>query len=957
MAPPTQLSGNRSHDEPATKSSTAPNRGSTAAEYRSDGDDILPRAFGRYELRSLLGRGGMGAVYLAYDPTLDRMVALKIPRPFAEEIHAWRDRFLAEARSAAVVQHPNICPVHEVGEIDGQPYLTMPFLEGETLAARLKQVGRLSVNESFGWMATLARAMGEAHQRGIVHRDLKPANIMIDRRGQPIIMDFGLAYRAAQSDDLRLTLSGVALGTPEYMPPEQAGGDYGSLGPPADVYSLGAILNEMVTGSVPFKAKSFGKLVAQIERDAPPSVRAANPEVDAAAESIIFRCLQKAPTDRFASGDELAHAIDDYIRGVRKVQSKANFVVAPSGESATAPYRIERKRSTWPIFAGGVVGLGIALMVLWSVVSGFGGNGGSSPIVPKEPGGNLLPIAAPVRSTVVNVPNWTILTDASKTETEAWIAELKEKNHSLMWLEVVAVDGKPFYSGVAAHDQRQPNWKAFLDITYEEINNVQALGQRIDAQRYVVNSLSGYPENGRLTFAVVFHEGLRPGAGIGCMQLDAMKGKIPDLLAKGMGPRLIRPISKGGNLTEVAALFEPSANTATLYGLNVTGEDLSNEFKTLREQNYYPYAVTPVAVNNELRFTYTFCDQSTPVDWRHELDWTAADFHKHAEDLSRLGYAPDSVTPYLWNGAIRYSSVWLKPRDEIAKVGAEKPAPQPALPVRMPASKKLIEIAGWTILADASLEELKTWIDEQRAAKRSLMWLDVVGVEEKPIFAALCAHDGRQKEWTALLDLTMEEINDVNKLELRVSSTDNLVASLSGYHASGQPVGVALFYPGKKPQCILGMGLVPILQPQMRQYTDNGYHAKLLRPFSMGGKLFNCTVYLEPSSHLQGLYGLNLTEANWKSSLDTLKKKKQYPLLVAPCEMNNELRITYTSSDAPSDKVWEHRLDLTSDALKAFAEDLSSKGYYPISLAPYTWNGEVRYSTVWLKDAAEAAAP
>jgi serine/threonine protein kinase len=211
-------------------------RSSTTVDSSDPTLENLPRPFGKYELRSLLGRGGMGAVYLAHDPSLDRLVALKIPRPIAEEYFSWRDRFLAEAKAAAVIRHPNICPVHEIGEIGDQPYLTMPYLEGETLAARLKRIGKFSVAEAFELIGALAKAIGEAHQRGIVHRDLKPANVMIDHRGQPIIMDFGLAHRAAGADDLRLTLTGVAMGTPEYMPPEQAGGDYEAIGPASDVY-------------------------------------------------------------------------------------------------------------------------------------------------------------------------------------------------------------------------------------------------------------------------------------------------------------------------------------------------------------------------------------------------------------------------------------------------------------------------------------------------------------------------------------------------------------------------------------------------------------------------------------------------------------------------------------------------------------------------------------------------
>ncbi|MBX9624344.1 MAG: serine/threonine protein kinase [Gemmataceae bacterium] len=310
------------HDAPADAPADAPPTGGYArptpngvAHAPTPPADDLPRAFGRYELRNLLGRGGMGAVYLAHDPGLDRLVALKIPRPVEHGPAVWRDRFLAEARAAATLHHPNICPVYEFGEADGRPYLTMAYIPGETLADRLGRAGPLPVPEAVALVRTAARAMAEAHDRGIVHRDLKPANVMIDRRGQPVVMDFGLALRTAASDDLRLTLSGVAMGTPAYMPPEQAGGEHEAIGPPADVYALGVILYELLTGRVPFRERSFGKLLAQIVRDPPAPPSGFNPAVDPALDALILTALEKEPGRRFATAGALADALDATTRG------------------------------------------------------------------------------------------------------------------------------------------------------------------------------------------------------------------------------------------------------------------------------------------------------------------------------------------------------------------------------------------------------------------------------------------------------------------------------------------------------------------------------------------------------------------------------------------------------------------------------------------------------------------
>jgi serine/threonine protein kinase len=307
-------------------------------EYRPPPVEELPRLFGRYELRVLLGRGGMGAVYLAHDPQLDRLVALKIPRSMGDEDDIWRRRFRDEARAAAILQHPNICPVFEVGEVDSQPYMTMAYIDGESVSAKLKREQALPIREAVQLVGTLAGAMAEAHARGIIHRDLKPANVMIDRRGQPMVMDFGLALRATANDDLRLTLSGVAVGTPAYMPPEQCGGDNATIGPPTDVYALGVILYELITGRVPFKATTFGQLVAQIHRDPPPFPSGLNPGIDSALEAVILTALEKEPEHRFATAAVLADALDVYLRGEHDpLVAKYGAAVTRAGHM-TRPY-------------------------------------------------------------------------------------------------------------------------------------------------------------------------------------------------------------------------------------------------------------------------------------------------------------------------------------------------------------------------------------------------------------------------------------------------------------------------------------------------------------------------------------------------------------------------------------------------------------------------------------------
>jgi predicted Ser/Thr protein kinase len=268
---------------------------------------VLPCRFGRYEVRQLLGKGGMGAVYLAHDPQLDRLVALKIPSFSAGESDELAARFLREARAAATLNHPGICPVYDVGQIDGVMYLTMAFIEGQPLSSLVAGGQPLPPEMAVRLMRELALALQEAHEHGIVHRDLKPANVMLNRKRQPVIMDFGLARRGA-ADETRLTRSGVVMGTPAYMSPEQVNGEVDRMGPPTDVYALGVILYELLTGKLPFDGAP-GTLMVHILQSPVPPLSTHVGGLDHRLQEVIGKALAKRPEDRYANADALARAL------------------------------------------------------------------------------------------------------------------------------------------------------------------------------------------------------------------------------------------------------------------------------------------------------------------------------------------------------------------------------------------------------------------------------------------------------------------------------------------------------------------------------------------------------------------------------------------------------------------------------------------------------------------------
>jgi serine/threonine protein kinase/class 3 adenylate cyclase len=270
----------------------------------------LPAVFGRYRIQRLLGRGGMGAVYLAQDTQLDRPVALKIPNAELAADEVIRDRFYREARAAGRLNHPNICPIYDVGAIDGVHHMTMAFIEGRPLSELIAEY------RSEGRAATLVRsvalAMQEAHDAGIIHRDLKPGNIMIDRRGEPVVMDFGLS-RTLRADVARRTGQGEILGTPHYMSPEQAAGDPDAVGPSSDVYSLGVILYELLCGRPPFQG-SLTAILLQLASGplAPPSRYRA--KVDSRLEAICLAAMARSPVERTRSMCDFATSLSDFLQ-------------------------------------------------------------------------------------------------------------------------------------------------------------------------------------------------------------------------------------------------------------------------------------------------------------------------------------------------------------------------------------------------------------------------------------------------------------------------------------------------------------------------------------------------------------------------------------------------------------------------------------------------------------------
>ena len=296
--------------------------------------DVLPERLGRYKVIKRLGQGGMGSVFLAEDTQLGRKVALKVPHFGPDEGPEARERFFREARTAATLDHPYLCPVYDVGEIDGRLYLTMAFIEGKSLAESLKGQG-MPTKQVAALVGKLALALQQAHAKGVVHRDLKPANVMIKvdgTRREPVIVDFGLALR--DDGDSRMTKSGQVMGTLAYMSPEQVMGDLATIGPPSDIFALGVILYELLTGRVPFNGAGLA-IAGQILTQNPLAPSSIREGLDPRIEAICLKAMSKKPADRYASMADLAAALTGFLQAPSPSSTEsAPPKSSPSADSA-----------------------------------------------------------------------------------------------------------------------------------------------------------------------------------------------------------------------------------------------------------------------------------------------------------------------------------------------------------------------------------------------------------------------------------------------------------------------------------------------------------------------------------------------------------------------------------------------------------------------------------------------
>ncbi|MFO0810443.1 MAG: bifunctional serine/threonine-protein kinase/formylglycine-generating enzyme family protein [Gemmataceae bacterium] len=329
-------------------------------------DGPMPARIGRFEVRRLLGTGAFGAVYQAYDPRLDRDVAIKVLRPGLLDNAKYVERFVREAKAAAGLRHPNIVPVHETGTDGGRHYIVSAYIAGRPLDDAIDD-GGMAFGRAARIVRELAEALAYAHERGVVHRDVKPANVLLDEKDRPLLTDFGLASRVGVAE--KLTNAGATVGTPAYMAPEQAQGHDGDAIPASDQYSLGVVLYELLTGRTPFAGRPEVVLYNQIHTppDPPRKLRA---DVPPELEAVCLRAMAKDPGQRFATLDDLAAALVGKPPSADAAATPSVWeTLPPPTKPAARPAKGSRRGRRWVVI-GGVATVGLVLAAGLVVRSG-----------------------------------------------------------------------------------------------------------------------------------------------------------------------------------------------------------------------------------------------------------------------------------------------------------------------------------------------------------------------------------------------------------------------------------------------------------------------------------------------------------------------------------------------------------------------------------------------------------
>ncbi len=642
----------------------------------------------RYRVLKLLGQGGMGAVYLAEHLVMGRRVALKtINTQFLANGDAV-SRFHREVRAAAKLQHPNVVAAYDAEQAGGLHFLVMEYVDGVSVAEYARRKRPLPVDQACVLVSQAALGLQHAHEQGLIHRDVKPANLMLTRKGQVKVLDFGLAQFARQEDaraDAAQTASGAVLGTADYIAPEQTSSSR-KVDIRADVYSLGCTLYYLLAGQVPFPDGTIIDKFIHHATDTPPELASLRPELPPELVEVVEKMMAKRPEDRYQTPGEVCLALRPFASPGRApaAPSESKTQLLSEKKAVKRPDTMHRKRI---VVAASLLGAGL-LVVLVVLALMFSGNG--SPGSPGSPGATARPAPAAVTPTLrATAPSslparavmWTgkgpthpflapehnirngildfrDIAGATPKEFRDWQTGLGP-DFRVSFLSNRAGLGPPLFNGVAVRDRIPIPSRVFIGLTDDEAKKVgdQLKAEGLDLD-YRVHC--AYAEAGQYRHSELW----APGTGGGYFwfgSFDFAKGKVSEERASHKRPYALDWAAVGdGQMYSAFGVDDPSDAWKAFF--NLTADKLLATVEEYRAKGWRPDVVTPYWDGERYRFMLVVLDNPEPVDWRLQIDMSLQEYKKVSAEEKEKGLYPLSLTSYGDEAAVKYAALWVRYR-------------------------------------------------------------------------------------------------------------------------------------------------------------------------------------------------------------------------------------------------------------------------------------------------------
>ncbi len=612
---------------------------------------------GHYQVRTVLGAGGMGVVFQAYDPQLERLVALKAMLPALAARPSAKQRFLREAKAGAAIKHDHIVTIYHVGEDRGAPFLAMELLEGESLDQGLQREARLPLADVLRIAREIAAALGAAHEKGLIHRDVKPANVWLEgKRVRVKVLDFGLARSTA--DSARLTQAGTIVGTPAFMAPEQLRGDV--VGARCDLFSLGCVLYRLATGEVPFKGTDTISTVVAVATESPRPPRELNPDLPPAVCDLVMRLLAKNADERPPS----ALAVVEAIQALEQRQGPA-----------AAKRRPSRRRRLALAAAVLLALLGLAGYLFGPAIvrprSGEGepvgkGEGPRAPPVADKPGAKAVSWASPGPKHLFSGPAHALndvldfrdVAGASSKELRAWRARLGS-GLRLSSVTTRRGTGTTRFNAVAIREKALRLVRFYPELNRDEAARAYDRLRADDFRPLALCWSLPADENVSLGSSQLW---ARDGVGFQTWYgaLDKIVGDVARSKAEGYRlTDLDALLSREGPLYNAILASDQGRQWDALYALSA--EELLSTVEHYQRKGWRPDVLSPHWNGDRFRFALVV-EAPDRVDWRFRMEMSLEDYQKESAAQKRQGLFPLTIASHGDEADVRYAAIWVRYR-------------------------------------------------------------------------------------------------------------------------------------------------------------------------------------------------------------------------------------------------------------------------------------------------------